>query len=219
MERFCPACGTHRADGSGFCGQCGHRFAVTAPGSGQPDMASPAPAPLPVVATEPAPPPPLDSAPSAPPQPGAGSVAPPPAPARSALSGQRIFLIIAGLILFCLGLYKLLDGLGVLSGRDSGSASASPSANSGGINEQWLVGTWTPSDRARCATWVRFNADHTLLDESGATGTWQLGAYGVATGRLTLTIGSLPPRTVEASRSGQDVLGFPGPRYWNRATC
>ena len=218
MERFCPECGTQRADGASFCGQCGHAFAATAPGSDLPDVPVPAPAPPSVVATESVPPPPLASAPSAALRPEAGSFAPPPAPARSAMSGQRIILIIAGLTVFCFGLYKLLDGLGVFSGRDSGSASSSPSANSG-INEQWLMGTWTPSDRARCATWVRFDPDHTLVDESGGRGTWQLSSYGVATGRLTLTMGSLPPRTMEASRSAQDVLGFPGPRYWNRATC
>ena len=35
MEGFCPACGTQRADGAGFCAQCGHRFdiAVSEPAS------------------------------------------------------------------------------------------------------------------------------------------------------------------------------------------
>lgn len=26
MDRFCPACGTQRADGAGFCARCGHGF-------------------------------------------------------------------------------------------------------------------------------------------------------------------------------------------------
>src|SRR5205085_1310478 len=75
------------------------------------------------------------------------------------------------------------------------------------------------SASTRCASWVRFNSDHTLVDEMGTTGTWQLRSYGLTTGSLTLTLGNLPPRTTDASRSSEDVLGFPGPRYWNRATC
>lgn len=52
MENFCPACGTHRADGAGFCGQCGHRYEVGVPGAG------PHPEPE-ATAFDQAPPPPL----------------------------------------------------------------------------------------------------------------------------------------------------------------
>ena len=219
MERYCPACGTQRADGVSFCSQCGHRFGSPGADGSLPPATPPSPPPsVPPAITAP---PPLSEGP--PPAPDAGeSRAPLPQQGAggSSLSGRRILFILFGLALFLTGLYKVLDGLGALSGGGSSSSLASsPSAALGAIDEQWLVGTWTPAELARCSTWVRFNADRTLLDETGNTGTWQLQSHGVATGRLTMTIAGLPPRTMEASRSGQDILGFPGPRYWNRAVC
>ena len=112
----------------------------------------------------------------------------------------------------------MLHGLGVIGGR-SGSASSS-GYDDGAINESWLTGTWTPETGPRCATWVRFNPDHTLTDESGGRGSWRLQPRGDVSGSgdLTLTMGDLPPRTGRASRFGPDQLSLGGSHY-RRVSC
>lgn len=73
MERYCPACGTQRADGAGFCGQCGQRFELGVP------EAAPQPEPA-AAALEQAPPPLSQQAPPAAP------------PKRPLTFGQKILL-------------------------------------------------------------------------------------------------------------------------------
>ena len=127
--------------------------------------------------------------------------------------------MIAGVALFLFGLYQMLTGLGVIGGRSGGGSSSSYSSDDGAINESWLIGTWTSEAGPRCATWVRFNPDHTLSDEGGGRGTWRLQTSGQVSGDLTLTIGDLPPRTGTASRFGPDQLRLGGSRHYRRASC
>lgn len=84
MTGFCSACGAQRADGAGFCGQCGHRFETGVP------EAAPRPAPGPAAASGQAPPPPLPSQG----QPASAGTAPPaPASPKRPLSiGQKLML-------------------------------------------------------------------------------------------------------------------------------
>lgn len=129
MENSCPDCGTVRAEGAAFCGKCGHRFAV----------APPAPAPAPPAAAAP---PPIPEAPP-PFQPAPAQSAPPPRmPAGpSGKSSGRIIFLIAGVTLFLLGLYKMLDALGIIgrhrsgysSGYSSGYHYSHGSSSSGGL--------------------------------------------------------------------------------------
>ncbi len=108
MARFCPACGTQRADGSSFCGQCGHPFAAAAASGAEPAAAPP-----------PAPPPPAAA------RPLAATAAPLPPPAGSASSsGIRTMSIVAGVALFVFGMYQLLHGLGVIGGHRYGYSSS-----------------------------------------------------------------------------------------------
>lgn len=109
MERFCPGCGTQRADGASFCGQCGHQFATVAPGPESP--AAPASAP------------PLAAAPPVAAAPAAASAALPPAPGSASASGSsRIIFLIFGLVLIVFGLYRMLHGLGVIGGHSYSSS-------------------------------------------------------------------------------------------------
>jgi hypothetical protein len=140
---------------------------------------------------------------------------------------RRVLIIVVALIAMALGLAQVLKGLGMIS--EGSSASSSPATSSytsspsgpssaAGISDARLLGTWTPQDAAPCATWVRFNADHTLTDNIGATGTWRLDSYGVPTGSLTMTINGAAPTVVSITAHGQDMLAA-GNRYWQRASC
>jgi len=223
MDRFCPACGAQRADGSSFCSQCGNRFEPVAP------VAEAPVAPAPVAAAPPEPeapaaaaPPPLTAAPL---QAGQATIAaPPPAPARGMTPGVRALVVVAALLSIGFGVWKILDAFHVFGGRHSsysstysGSSSLSP-PTAGVIDDYWLQGTWTSESGVRCATWVRFNADHTLIDESGGTGTWQLRTWGTTTGDLTMTLAGRAPVHGNASRLGQDLAAL-GNRNYRRASC
>lgn len=232
MDRFCPACGTQRADGSNFCSKCGHGFEPAAPAAAVAAAASPAPAPAPAAAA-PAPPaatPAPQPAAGAPP-PYAGQAAPAPPPPGRAPIPRAVFIII-GLLGIGLGVWKILDAFHVFSPRHSSSSTysgstpapsfpsstSSASLSGSGIDEAWLVGTWTPASGTRCATWVRFNSDHTLTDEHGISGSWSLYTAGVTTGDLTMTVSGRPTVHGNASRLEQDLLSL-GRQYWRRAAC
>lgn len=129
--------------------------------------------------------------------------------------------MIASVALFLFGLYQMLTSLGVIGGRSGGASSSSYASDDGAINEPWLIGTWTSEAGPRCATWVRFNPDHTLSDEGSGRGTWRLQPRGDVSGSgdLTLTMGELPPRTGTAYRFGPDQLRLGSSRHYRRASC
>lgn len=132
----------------------------------------------------------------------------------------RILIILFALASIGFGVWKILDAFHVFNGRGSSysgttSTGAEPRAP---IDEYWLQGTWTLARGARCATWVRFNSDHTMTDEHGGTGTWALRTWGAWLGDLTITIGGRTPSHVNAGRRAQDVLEI-NAQTWNRATC
>jgi hypothetical protein len=226
MDRFCPACGTERAEGSSFCGKCGHAFdpaapAVDPPAAPTPEPSAPAAAAVPPPLPEATPPPVPQPAPAYAPSAGQPAWAPPPGPPPGQTKIPRIVFIIIGVIAIGFGVWKILDAFHVFSGASHSSYSGSASGTGStvhGIDELWLQGTWTPDSGTRCATWVRFNPDHTLTDEHGNAGTWSLYAVGTTTGDLTMTLGGRPPIHNNASRLEQDLLSV-GRRYWRRASC
>ncbi|MBW8777528.1 MAG: hypothetical protein JF596_21815 [Stenotrophomonas sp.] len=167
--------------------------------------------------SEPVPQPMPQGAPAAPPQ--AAWAPPPPAPGSGRNPALRIVFILIGLVGIGLGVWKILDAFHVFGGSQSSySSSSSTSApHFPQIDEQWLIGTWTPVSGARCATWMRFNADHTFTDEHGNSGTWNLRTLGY-TGTIWITTGNQPAAGVNAVRTDQGLLEI-NMANWARASC
>lgn len=244
MDRFCPACGTQRADGSSFCSQCGHRFEPAAAAAELPAAAAPpVPDSPPPGATAASVPPPLPEGPPPLPQPVTAAALPPggqsawaaappaPVPAAGTNPALKIGILVFALASIGFGIWKILDAFHVFNGHSSYSSSYAPgytppastgssttSLSGGAISDSWIEDTWTPENGVRCATWVRFNSDHTLIDEHGGTGSWYLSAYNSPSGELTMTIGSQPQIHGTALRLDQDMMRI-GTQTWRRASC
>lgn len=98
---------------------------------------------------------------------------------------------------------------------------ATESSGSPSIAGDWIVGKWALAGGPTCGgSWIRFNADRTFTDNDNSYGTWSLtSGYGRDT--LTLSMGSMPPRSGSVVHSGDTMtMGF-GARAvrWRRATC
>lgn len=220
MERnFCTACGSALAGGAAFCVNCG--VAVSGPSptlssaqaAGSPLAPGYAPAAPP--AYQPAPP----SAYVPPPAPGAIGYAPPQPAKRSNVLRWVIIFIGIGMVL--VGLARMTNGLGMITGGSRGAPA--PTASDRADAERWasetmLVGTWAPSDSAGCAVWLRFNANLSLSDNAGNTGTWSIRPHNASSGTLTMTINNMPARSGELTRTGVDQFTLGG-QSWRRTTC
>jgi len=138
-----------------------------------------------------------------------------PAPSK----GRRILFGLLGLAMLIVGLVKIADGMGWTSsrsGRSSYSSSSTYTPNA--ISDSWLTGTWVPATSTTCATFVRFNADHTLSDNGGNGGSWSLTGYGTQTGTLTMSVTGIAPTSGSATRVGSDTVML-GNQTWRRGAC
>ena len=139
------------------------------------------------------------------------------------MSGNRIIFIVAGVIVFCIGLYKLLDGLGVIGDHRSATSMPSsppygqnvplengPVAPSGSvrvlpandtsneaISREWMAGTWSSSCGVAGARTLRFTPETVFtgsVQSARGTGTYRIG--GGTPLSISLTMGG---RTVDGN--------------------
>lgn len=92
-------------------------------------------------------------------------------------------------------------------------------------DERWLAGQWATTSGDHCATWIRFNADHTFSDNVANSGTWSLSGNGRREGfpvyMLTMNSVATGTHTGEVMHNGVLMImgSGAGSVFWQRVTC
>lgn len=226
-RKFCTNCGAAVTEGAAFCVNCGAAAVSGLPPAQPPQQAGdPAIAPGPAPTTPPAYQPASPPAYAPPPAPGAIGYAPPPAPGATGYvppqpakqsNVLRWVIIFIGVGLVLVGLARMMNGLGMITGGSGGGSSSFE------VSEVILVGNWVPIDntgRANCAIWLSFNNDRTLTDNAGNAGTWSLRPHGGPSGRLTMTINNMPARSGDLRMGDPNNFTLEGQTWRRRSpTC